>query len=891
MEKKGFITKISSGSVKRFRTTIIAFLLILIFGAITYTSLLPREGFPALEFPTIFVQTIYPVGDKAKVEEDITKPVAQLAQDIENVESVSSVSADSFSFITISYKTGTNVSDAEKELNNLIDANLAVPDQVNLNVIALKPNTIDGENELLLAVTSNAKDLEQLQSDAKKVSDELTTLSEVKQSQVIKAYDNVFNPITGITSETQITFNRYGEKKNSDIKINNSVLIGLQKNDDISAVKFSEAINKKIEDITDSKEINNAQIVTVYDEAVGLNQQIASLESNAVSALFIVALTLFLFVSWRASIVAVLFIPTVMAASFITMLLLGVSLNVISLFALILVLGLLVDDAIVIVESIDYHKRQGRKGIQAVEAALENVGKADLVGTVTTILVFFPMLFIIGFLGDIIKDVPITVIITLFWSLTIAITIVPLLSNVLIPSNHKKTPIYWILNSTNEMFLFYGKVTSLFVQLYVKRWYLSLVVIIISIGFVGFGGFLASTLQFVDFPPQKDSNSVSVNISFLPNTPLDEQEAIVKQTENIVLSEYKDVVEKVTYPQLGRNFNGGESAMAIYELTPMSERSVTSIKIANSLEDEIKAIKTAEVSIAADQMGGPPSAEFQSQIQLYGSDITVLNNAAEKISDYIQTIKFPTDVKVIESRIGNSERIAKLNGSRYISIETKLECEVDDASIRFVADEVKNEFDENKLKDLGLQSDALGDDRGFATEIFESVISAGVALLGSFIIIYIFLVIVFNSFTQALLIMLAIPFSFVGLFGGLSLTDNPISFFVIIGMIALVGIVVNNTVMLLDFANQHTQLGYTPADAIVEAVKLRFRPLLTTSATTILGLIPLALSEPLWESLAVAIIFGLMSSTFLVVLSFPAYYVLVENLKLNIKKIYFKIFK
>jgi len=161
--------------------------------------------------------------------------------------------------------------------------------------------------------------------------------------------------------------------------------------------------------------------------------------------------------------------------------------------------------------------------------------------------------------------------------------------------------------------------------------------------------------------------------------------------------------------------------------------------------------------------------------------------------------------------------------------------------------------------------------------------SAGIALLVAMVMIYLLLVVQFNSFLQPVLIFLAFPFSFPGLFTGLYFTDNALSFFVMVGVIALVGIVVNNTIMLLDFTKQYSQSGKGIQESIVEAIRVRFRPLVTTSVTTVVGLLPLALTDPLWESIAFSIVFGLISSTLMVIFVFPAYYVVVENVRKGLK--------
>ena len=148
--------------------------------------------------------------------------------------------------------------------------------------------------------------------------------------------------------------------------------------------------------------------------------------------------------------------------------------------------------------------------------------------------------------------------------------------------------------------------------------------------------------------------------------------------------------------------------------------------------------------------------------------------------------------------------------------------------------------------------------------------------LGAMLIL---LIIQFRSSIQWLLVFLAIPFSFFGVFGGLLLTDNQISFFVMLGLLGLIGIAVNNTILLTDFANQERVAGANRQEAIREAMRRRFRPLIATTLTTVAGVLPLALSDPFWEALGFTIIFGLLSSTLLVLVSFPYYYLAFEWLR------------
>jgi multidrug efflux pump subunit AcrB len=200
---------------------------------------------------------------------------------------------------------------------------------------------------------------------------------------------------------------------------------------------------------------------------------------------------------------------------------------------------------------------------------------------------------------------------------------------------------------------------------------------------------------------------------------------------------------------------------------------------------------------------------------------------------------------------------------------------------------VKEEFDAGKLADYGLGDDAMRLNIGQESENQDSFKTLALAFPVLLVVIFLLLALEFRSLLQPLLIFLAIPFSVFGVMLGLRLTNNPISFFAALGFFALVGLSIKNTILLTDYANQARHAGASAIDAAVAALEERFRPLFATSATAVVSLIPLALSSPFWQGLAVVLIFGLLSSTFLVVTVFPYYYLGAEYLRIHIKRSHF----
>jgi multidrug efflux pump subunit AcrB len=197
---------------------------------------------------------------------------------------------------------------------------------------------------------------------------------------------------------------------------------------------------------------------------------------------------------------------------------------------------------------------------------------------------------------------------------------------------------------------------------------------------------------------------------------------------------------------------------------------------------------------------------------------------------------------------------------------------------------VEKEFTKSKLASYGLSKDAIAFNLGQEQENQDSFKTLAFAFPILLLVIYLLLSLEFRSLLQPLLIFMAIPFSIFGVMLGLYLTDNSISFFAALGFFALIGLSIKNTILLTDFANQSRAAGLSAVDSAAAAVSERFRPLIATSLTAIVSLIPLAITSPFWQGLAVVLMFGLASSTILVLLVFPYYYLGAEYLRSRISK-------
>jgi multidrug efflux pump subunit AcrB len=399
--------------------------------------------------------------------------------------------------------------------------------------------------------------------------------------------------------------------------------------------------------------------------------------------------------------------------------------------------------------------------------------------------------------------------------------------------------------------------------------------LILSLGLIVGGGYYAGKLQFSVFPAPKDTDQINISILYPPGTDLATAEDTAKAVESILVDQAEDYVEAVTYFIANRT----EAYLAV-DLTPMEERDLTSGEIVAELQSLFADYGETRIRVAQASVG-PPAEEYPYTMQVYADSPETLRTATEDIRRFIAGVTLSDDIEITDTLVQNLDTVAKIDGRRYAVVRAKISDETNTGAIIEIRDQVEAEYTETRLTALGLDPDALGFDFGQESENISSFSSTIFALLVALIAMYALLVVQYNSFLQPFLIFLAIPFSFPGLFPGLFLTDNALSFFVMVGILSLVGITVNNTIMLTDFANREHEENPNKRlrENIAQALRIRFRPILATSATTVAGLLPLALSDPFWESLAYTIIFGLISSTLMVLLFFPVYYWLVERLR------------
>ena len=772
-----------------------------------------------------------------------------------------------------------------------------------------------------------------------------------------------------------------------------------------------------------AKENGKYKLRTIINYAQEIVDQFNELQKDLIETIILVALVLFLFLGARQAFVALLATPLTFFISLIVMNLMGITLNFISAFALLLSLGLLVDDTIVVISAITAYYRSGKfTPFQTGLLVWKDFLLAITTTTTTTVWAFLPILIATGIIGEFIKPIPIVVSTTLIGSFFIAMFVtLPFIIFLLKPKFPKRVVILSrillllgtvvllvVLLPKNSLLLF--QILSLLVLLFVGfkirgrikteltsrikfkiskehkkqvNLYLNEGVIslqrveyfysrfiyrilssesarkkiIIMVVIFSIFSYVLLPLGFVknEFFPKSNGNTLYVSVELPSGTNLN-----TSKTEALkLLNELKKTPEtEFVLLNMGSGYNpfgGGSASQNNFLLTLVlkdkNKRNVTSSVIAENLRKKFKDYNTGTLSVS-EESGGPP-AGADIQIKLFGPDLTVLDNYANKIEDYlkkepgatnvnksiksgtskivftpdqekisqsgvttdtlgfwlrlfatgikIDTIKLDPDLNLsedvtlrMESSSPNAEQIGNLNiptqnGLYPLTALGKLELSPNPTLITreggkrtiSVTASVKSGYTvpqvNSKLEAFAKNSLNLPQGYSWATgganeENQKSVQTIYYAMIISIILIVITMVLQFNSFRKALIVILVIPLSISGVFIIFAITQTALSFPALVGVLALFGIVVKNSILVVDKITANIKTGMEFKQSIADAAASRLEPIALTSICAIVGLVPITISDPLWRGLGGAIIAGLTFSGTIMLFFIPVVY-------------------
>ena len=880
--------KLSLFFFDRTRFTAIIWVALLLFGALSYTTFLKREGFPSIQTPFAFAQGTYLVNDAQKVDNEVSKPLSEFLLKQEGVKLVQAQSFDNFYTVVISYEEGTNAEEKSTNLRQEIADKKILPENAQTKIEAYKFGfTPRGDNMVIAFYGDNNTPTAELASKAKEAASFIQSqnLSLVENVSIIDPFETATNPLTGESQTTQKNFDRFGKREDGKNAFHNSISIGVIAKKGADNLELDKQIQEALNKLNADSKFSDYDAVVSASFASQINDQVSELQKSLLEGLLAVLIVGSIVIAIRASLITVIAMVTVIAIVNAILLITGNTLNTITLFALILGLSLIVDDTIIMVEAIDAQRKKRKDAREVVSVATKKISRAMIAATATAALSFAPLLFVSGILGSFIRAIPITIISALIVSLLVALIFIPFFAKFILlgkkqlgEKNVKEfsagfeasiarfisAPMLWAKGSTKKLF---G---------------VGIVALIIGFGFIGTSGYLMQKVTFNIFPPSKDSNQLMVSLKFAPDTTIEQAEDTTDKANQILGNSIGSNFIQTAYYGQGTV----DSAIAYVDITKYTEREIRAPAIVDNLNNVFENFEGAKIT-ASQVDAGPPAAAFSARI-----DSSENRDGAIQLAKDISNKLKNTELKRIDGssaklksvEVSNSSIFNRENNKQYIEVTATF---VDDDTTTLVTlaqQSVEKNFPKDKVASYGVGKDALSFNFGQEDENQDSFKTLALAFPILLLAIYVFLAFQFKSMLQPLLIFLALPFSLFGITLGLFITDNAFSFFAMLGFFALIGLSIKNSILLTDYANQARKSGMNPVDAAHEALAERFRPLIATSLTAVFSLIPLAITSPFWEGLAVVLIGGLLSSTFLVITVFPYYYLGSEFLRAKISR-------
>lgn len=684
------------------------------------------------------------------------------------------------------------------------------------------------------------------------------------------------------------------------------------------------------------------------DAGSQVSQQLGDLTETGVITVLLVMAVLLLTIGWRESIVAALSIPISFLIAFLALYLTGNSLNFISLFALILAVGILVDSGIVVTEAIHARMRHHKTPLDAARAALHDYAWPLIAGTMTTVAVFAPLFFIRGIVGKFIAGIPYTLIFVLIASIFVALAVVPLIALLLTAGKQNKLEALQE-RYTDEITVWYKeKLRQLLQSKRAQRLFLrGLAVLFVLSLALPFTGIVKSV-----FFPQSDEDFVYINIKKSEGTTLAQTDLTVRAIEELLYADPEISSFQTTVGASSALSGGGASGSGGSQNGNLANITVnlpkghkrSSIEIQEDLAKRLAVITDAQVQVLQSSQG--PSSGAPIVIRFDGDNLDDLVTAAEKGKELLLNIPHVTNIAASTENNGtafnltidrakaaslgiNTQQVAQtlraaINGMKATSISQPTQ-DIDvmvklDLNQAFTTPATTNEANIEAVKHITVQgssgpvllgslvSDSLGlsnaainhyskvreetvtaypDSQTTATEVTKEfqrrigelnlpegvVVAYGgetedvnqsftdmfISLIAGLLLMFMILIIAFNSIRYTLYLLLIVPLSLIGVLDGLALTGQPVSFSSLLGVIALGGVIINHAIILMDSMIHH--LRDEPQkpliDAVVDAAATRLRPIVLTTIATVIGMVPLSFTNAMWGPLAFAIMFGL----------------------------------
>jgi HAE1 family hydrophobic/amphiphilic exporter-1 len=738
-----------------------------------------------------------------------------------------------------------------------------------------------------------------------------------------------------------------------------AILINIYKQSDANAVDVSNNIRKTIVSLENEFSENGLKMEIAQDSTDFTRESISSVLTDLLLAVLLVSLVMLIFLhNIRNAIVVMIVVPVSLISTFIGMDLFNFSLNLMSLLGLSLVIGILVDDAIVVIENVYRHIEMGKNRVRASWDAIREIGFTVISITIVLVIVFLPIALTETIVSDILRQFCGVIIFSVLVSLLAALTLVPLLTSrygnihVLTGKNLYEKFLMWF----EKLIESFGAWISGLMQwsLSHKRW-LALIILVITVavfslfplGFIGF-----------EFLPAVDRGEFIVQLEMPRDISLEESNALIRKAEDWfrVKPEVTKVVTMVGLTSDNTQSTQGSPYLAELnvKLVPARQREENTriyiAKIKKPLSDYLVDAKVKIFSVAVTGQAAKAAVEYV----ITGNDADSVMIFADRALEVMRSIpgtmqqelsveRGTPEINVSVDRdkmsalgltldnVGFTMQMTYQGNNSLKYTENNYEYDINiraDKAYREQVEDVSNltfinsrgeairlsQFADislgtgpgrlerfNRNSSVTIRSQVLGASPGEVSQEFrdriermdkpqgtklivtgdmrsmsDSMTVMTGALLLSVILIYLSLVVLYNNWTDPFAILFSIPFAVLGAILALAMTNTALSVYGMLGLVMLIGLVGKNAILLVDFANDAIKEGKEINDALIQAVRIRTRPILMTALSTIIGMLPVALSKgsgaELRNGLAWVVIGGMMLSTFLTLIVVPVMY-------------------
>ena len=1004
-------------------TTSLVFIAMAIFGVFSLINI-SLDRFPKFDANVVMVMSSYPGASAEDIETNLTKVLENSLNGVSDLKNLSSTSKENISLITLEFVEGVDIDVATNDVRDKLDmVNSVLPDGASLPII-FKFSADDMPIMIMAATAQESlQALEKILDDKvatplARVSGVGTVSIAGAPQREIQVYcdpnklDAYGLTVAGISSiiaaenrnipsgSIDIGSNAYAlrvekeftsadqmldivvgqsngktvylrdvarvvdgvEERYQEAYVNGvqGAQIVIQKQADANTVNVIRGIKKAMKNIEKNLP-SDIQIRTVVDSSDNILNTLNSLKETILVTFLIVMLVVYLFLGrWRATFIIVLAIPISLLASLMYLWATGNTLNIVSMSALSIAIGMVVDDAIVVLENISTHLERGAKPKEAAVHATQEVGISVIASTLTMLAVFLPLTMIKGMAGLMFKQLGWITSIIMIVSTIGALTLIPMLCSQFLRFKPKTGKIHDLIFGNFNKFIDlvsrgYGKLISWCIG------HRTIVVIISIAAFVGTIGFIAPRVK-TEFMPKSDDGRITIQLELPAGT----GQSITRNLAHEIHGKFKAAIPEIVNCSFALGQADTDNAFASMQnngthvvsyninVGSMEKRERSTAEIADVVRGiladypEFKKIKVTE---GGGGMGGASTVD----IEIYGYDFETTDRVAKEIqakllqgSEFSQVL-LSRDEYTPEYQVDFDREKLAMNGLNTTTAASYFSSAMNGSTQSFYRED-GDEYDirvryapefrtsiediENitvynnmgkgvKIKDLGtvvetltppsiqrknrerlitvsgvvangvalsdavIATDAVLADTDIPSELTveiggsyedqQDMFSDLIMLLAMIIIlVYIVMASQFESFMSPFVIMFSIPFAFVGVFMGLWVTGTPLGTMGMIGILILMGIVVKNGIVLIDYTILMRERGHSVAEASVIAANSRLRPILMTTLTTVLGMIPMAIGQgegsEMWRSLGMVVAWGLSISTLVTLVIIPTVY-------------------